>query len=121
MQSAAGEAFTVTYKATVNDHAADDQVASNSAQVTAGGVASGKSSKRMNVYQHLRIPEVFRGRLHRDRCAFHLYDADNSKPVQMHNKDYAADVDEHGRVTFSGLEDGTYTVRETVSPTGPRR
>ena len=44
---------------------------------------------------------------------FTLYDADNSKPVQMHNKDYAVDVDEHGQVTFSGLEDGTYTVRET--------
>ncbi len=113
MQSAAGEAFTVTYKATVNDYAADDQVAGNRAQVTVGGVASGKSTT-VNVYTNtFQFEKYFADGSTVTGARFTLYDADNSKPVQMHNKDYAADVDEHGRVTFSGLEDGTYTVRET--------
>ena len=113
MQSAAGEAFTVTYKATVNDHAADDQVAGNCAQVTVGGVASGKSTT-VNVYTNtFQFEKYFADGSTVTGARFTLYDADNSKPVQMHNKDYAVDVDEHGQVTFSGLEDGTYTVRET--------
>ena len=105
--------FTVTYKATVNDYAADDQVAGNCAQVTVGGVASGKSTT-VNVYTNtFQFEKYFADGSAVTGARFTLYDADNSKPVQMHNKDYAVDVDEHGQVTFSGLEDGTYTVRET--------
>lgn len=113
MQNVAGEAFTVTYKATVNEHAADDQVASNSARVTAGGVASGKSNQTDVYTNTFEFQKYFADGSTVTGAQFTLYDADNSKPVQMLGQDYQEGVDDNGRVTFSGLEDGMYTVRET--------
>lgn len=113
MQGDAGTSFVVTYKATVNEQAAVDQIASNRAQVTVGGVASGKSDP-VDVYTNtFEFEKYFKDGSAVTGAQFTLYDADNEQPIQYLNKDYTRGVDENGMVTFAGLENGTYTVRET--------
>lgn len=113
MQGDAGTSFVVTYKATVNEQAAVDQIASNRAQVVVGGVASGKSDP-VDVYTNtFEFEKYFKDGSTVTGAQFTLYDADNEQPIQYLNKDYIRGVDENGMVTFVGLENGTYTVRET--------
>lgn len=113
MQDDAGTSFNVVYKATVNEQAAASQIASNCAQVTVGGVASGKSTP-VDVHTNtFEFNKYFADESTVTGAQFTLYDANNEQPIQYAGKDYTVGVDTNGMVTFAGLENGTYTVRET--------
>ncbi|PLS30208.1 fimbrial subunit FimA [Bifidobacterium margollesii] len=112
LQNVAGQKLTVKYDATVTDDAKTNPV-TNSAEVSNGGNTSGTSTP---VILHSNSFEFTKqwadgSTTGLDKAVFSLTDA-NGKTIT------ASPDAKTGKVSFSGLENGTYTVIETTVAEG---
>lgn len=105
LQDHAGEKLTVKYAATVTDDAKKNPV-TNSAEVVNGGNASGKGSTVTLNSNKFSFNKVWKDGSAAKGAKFEVYDSNNKKVAELQNgKD--------GNFEFSGLKNGTYTVKET--------
>ncbi|PJM75312.1 SpaH/EbpB family LPXTG-anchored major pilin [Bifidobacterium simiarum] len=111
LQGVAGQKLTVKYDATVTDDAKTNPV-TNSAEVVNGGNSSGKGTPVTLYSNKFEFTKQWAdgSTTGLEKAVFSLTDA-NGKTI-------TASPDANGKVSFAGLENGTYEVSETTVAEG---
>lgn len=108
----AGKTLVVTYNATVTEDAKNAGSVDNSATITTNNGVSGIGTTKVYNYGFSLTKKNKGGDLLKG-AEFQLYDESGNSPI-----DSPVFTDGNGKAAWSGLAEGTYTVKETKAPAG---